>query len=161
MNHSTRKYFTSLVAFSFLVVGGTGLYFKLFSKNHTLEEIHTWIGIIMVVAAIVHLIQNMKSMLIHLKQLKVYLLLIPIFIIILVFSLEGAKEPKGLDPKAISRKVLEAKIIQIAPLFNKSPEEIVYKIKNDGLSVSNSEQSLSEIARNNHQPPPKMFKYLN
>ncbi len=158
--NNLRKYFTTATAFSFFLVGGTGLYFKIFSKNHTLEEIHTWVGIMMVIAALVHLYQNLKSMTNHLKQIGVYLTLIPILIIIGIFTLGGEKEDRGINPRMAMEKLVQSKVVTVSEVFKKQPQDVLLAMKNDGIESTSADQTLEEIAQNNHVAPPKVLSYF-
>jgi cadmium resistance protein CadD (predicted permease) len=158
--NNLRKYFTTATAFSFLLVGGTGVYFKLFSKNHTLEEIHTWAGIMMVLVALVHVYQNFKSMINHLKQSMVYLTLIPLFIIIGIFTFSDSKEERGINPKMAMERLVQSKVTTVSEVFKKQPQDVLLAMKNDGIESTSADQTLEEIAQINHIAPPKVLSYF-
>lgn len=135
---------TSAVGFTFLVVAITGVIFKLFFKNHTLEEVHGNLGLLMIVAALFHIFHNWKSLTNHLKMSKVFLVLIPIFLV-LVVSVVERKSSSGLNPRMVIGKMTQASIEELAIVFKKKPEEVIEHMKKDGWQVQDQKQSLSEV----------------
>ena len=66
-----RKFITLALGFAFLIVGVTGVFFKFFFKNHAMTEIHVWLGLAMVVAATLHISQNIRPISSYLKNPRV------------------------------------------------------------------------------------------
>lgn len=158
--NSYRKYITSGVAFSFLVVGSTGLFLKFFFKNHPIENIHTWLGISMVALGTIHVFQNRLSMFNHLKEKKVFYLLIPIVIVILGFSLFEVNEEKGLNPRIVMQNLIQSKLVTVAEVLKKDPRSVLIKMQQEGLDVTGPDQTLEEIAKINRKVPREMLKFF-
>lgn len=154
-----RKYITSGTGFSFLVVASTGLFFKFFFKSHALEEIHGWVGILMMILAILHLYQNWKAFLNHLKDLKVWLNLIPIVFIVALFSL-GESDNNQIGPKQVMGNLFSSNITVVSEVFKQNPENVLLKMKNGGLNIDSSAQTLSEIAEENQKKPQDLLIYF-
>ncbi|MBN8711839.1 MAG: hypothetical protein BGO12_15735 [Verrucomicrobia bacterium 61-8] len=98
-----RRFVTSGVGLTFLVVGATGVLFQFFFKTRLLVQIHTWLGLAMVAFALIHILQNWRSMLGHLRDWRVYSLLIPAGLAIWYISLQphrdGRREMAGRGPR--------------------------------------------------------------
>ncbi len=98
-----RRFVTSGVGLTFLVVGATGVLFQFFFKTRPLVQIHAWLGVAMVAAALIHILQNWRSLLSHLRDWRVYLLLIPTGLAIWYVSQhshrEGHRETAGRGPR--------------------------------------------------------------
>lgn len=154
-----RKFFTSTVGFSFLVVSVTGIIFKFFFKTHTLEEIHGWLGVVMVASALFHIIQNWPSLRKYLREPRVLALLIPIGILIVVLALQPA-EPKGVNPRAIVRKLADGKLKDVAQAFNQNSNFVLTTMSQAGLRVTGPDQTLSSIAQENQKPPEALLGYF-
>src|ERR1700677_1355796 len=109
-----RKFFTSTVGFTFAVLGTTGVIFKFFFKNHTLTEIHAWLGVAMFAAAIFHIIHNLGPIRKYLRDKRVLALLVPIVSVIVFLSLvEGEEKRDGVNPKQIVEKLAEADLADL------------------------------------------------
>lgn len=157
--NACRKYITSGTGFAFLVVAGTGLFFKLFFKNHALEEIHGWVGILMLIFASLHLYQNWKSFTNHLKDFKTWLNLAPIAIIIALFSF-GESETNQIGPKQVMGNLFSSNITVVSQVFKKDPEAVLLNMKNSGLTIDSSSQTLSKVAEDNKKKPQELLVYF-
>lgn len=157
--NALRKYITSGTGFAFFVVAGTGLFFKFFFKSHALEEIHGWVGILMMVLALLHLYQNWKPFLNHLKDFKVWLNLVPILIIIALFSF-GGNESTQISPKLVMGNLVNSKVSTVAEVFKQETESVLVKMKNNGLAIDSATQTLSEIAEKNQKKPQDLLVFF-
>jgi len=98
-----RRFVTSGVGLTFLVVGATGVLFQFFFKTRLLVQVHAWLGVAMVAVALIHILQNWRSMLGHLRDWRVYSLIIPaglaVWYIIQLPHKEGRREMAGRGPR--------------------------------------------------------------
>lgn len=98
-----RRFVTSGVGLTFLVVGATGVLFQFFFKTRPLVQIHAWLGVAMVAIALIHILQNWRSMLSHLRDWRIYSLIIPaglaVWYIIQLPHKEGRREMAGRGPR--------------------------------------------------------------
>jgi hypothetical protein len=156
---SYRKFVTSSVAVTFVVVGMTGVIFKLFFKNHALEEIHGWLGLAMVAAAIFHVIQNWGSLRRHLRDRRVYALLVPVALVCALFA--GQSEPaRGINPRRVIHKLTEASVQGVAKALGKDPNQAFAAMKGDGLQAGSAAETIQQLADENHQPPERILSYF-
>lgn len=98
-----RRFVTSGVGLTFIVVGATGVLFQFFFKTRPLVQIHAWLGVAMVAVALIHILQNWRSMLGHLCDWRVYSLVIPaglaVWYIIQLPHKDGRREMTGRGPR--------------------------------------------------------------
>jgi len=156
-----RKYFTAAVALTFVVVGGTGILFQFFFKTHTLEDIHGWLGVAMVAAAIVHIIQNWKSLANHFRNWRVAALAIPVILLIVFFSMEGQEGSGGaMSPGKVFQKLSQASARDVAKVFGKDPDSVLADITRDGLQAGTPDETVMQLAQRNHQAPNRILVYF-
>ena len=155
-----RKYITSSVGFAFLVVGTTGIIFKFFFKNHVLQDIHGWLGVIMVLAASLHIFQNWTSLRSHLRNKKVLSLLLPILAIIALISLAPEDEKRGVNPRQIMHKLSQGSVSTVAAAFGNDFASVLSLMKKDGIRVTNESETLEAIAQENHQQSEALLGYF-
>lgn len=154
-----RRLVTSSVGFSFVVVGVTGVIFKLFFKNHALEEIHGWLGLAMVAAALFHIVQNWRSLRRHLRDVRVYALLVPIAVVCLVFA--RPNEPaRGVNPRRVMRALTQANANDVARTFHKDISRVLASMKADGMGDGSADDTIEQLAQKNQQPPEKILSYF-
>lgn len=154
-----RRFVTSTVAFSFVVVGITGVVFKLWFKTSTLEEIHGWVGLWLVAAASLHIVQNWRSLTKHLRDPRVYALLVPIVAVIATSTLQK-EPPRGPGPRAVMNKLLGAPAGDVAHVLGKQIDVVCAAMKRDGLQVCAADQTVAQLADRNHEQPERVLGYF-
>jgi hypothetical protein len=155
-----RKFITSGVAFSFAVVGATGVIFQFFFKNHVLEHIHGWIGVAMVAAALLHLGQNWRVLKNHLRDRRAWLLLAPIALVIAFFTATQPAANAGVNPRAVVRQLASASAGNVAQTFGKDLNRVFATMQADGVHAQDARQSLREIALANRKPVEAVLGYF-
>ena len=155
-----RKFVTSGVGFTFVVVGVTGVVFKFFFKNHPLEEVHGWIGLAMVAAAVLHIGQNWGSLRSHLRDWRVYLLLVPIVLVFVLVAVGQREEGGRGNPRAVIQKLAQGRVNDVARAFGKDANAVMATMRGDGLQVGGGDQTVAELARQNQQPPDGILTYF-
>ena len=154
-----RRLVTSSVGFSFVVVGVTGVIFKLWFKSHALEEIHGWLGLAMVAAAIFHIVQNWNSLRRHLRDKRIYALLVPVVFVFALFGMQS--EPaRGVNPRRVVHKLTEANATDVAKVLGKDVSQAFAAMKRDGLDIGNGSDTIEQLAEKNKQPPDKILSYF-
>jgi hypothetical protein len=155
-----RKFVTSSVGFSFLVVGTTGVIFKFFFKNHVLENIHGWLGIAMVAAALFHIFQNWPSLRNHFRDPRVFGLLLPIVLLMVFFALRPEEPKSGLNLREVTHKLSLGKSTDVAQAFGKDLGTITSAMALDGVHIKNPSQTIGSIAQDNHKSPDFVLAYF-
>jgi len=156
-----RQYVTTGVGFSFLVVGATGIVFQFFFKTKPLENIHGWLGVGLCALAIGHIFQNRKSLFKHLRQPRVFLLLIPVLGIIGFFMANAPKPAqRGINVRQIVGKLVEAPVQDVAKLMGADLNETMASMQKDGLTTTSGSESIRALADRNKRPPDQVLAYF-
>lgn len=162
-----RKFITTSVGFTFLVVGATGVIFQFFFKTPVLEHIHGWLGVAMVAAALLHILQNWKPLQNHLRDGRVFLLLIPIVAVIALLTFGIGQKEKGgrgaggkVSPRDLIGKLAQAHASDVAKVFGKDVTAVLSKMKGDGLQADSPEATVQELAQGNRQSPEGILVYF-
>ena len=158
-----RSYITVGVGFCFLVVAITGVIFEFFFKTKFLENVHGWVGVGMVAFALFHILQNGRPLLVHFRNWRVYLLLVPI-IAALGFSQRSlsTKQRAGDDvnPGMVLAKLTTARAEAVAQVFGKDFAAVGKQLEKDGLHVSDPTLTIQQIAESNHTGPRRILGYF-
>lgn len=158
--HRSRKYISTAVAFSFVAVGLTGVCFQFFFKNHFLEEIHGWLGVVMVAAAIVHTVLNWKALRGYLRDWRVYISLVPVALIVvfLMFGQESAN--KGMNPREVFTKLSQASAEDLAHTFGKDVDDVFDLMTSNGIQTGGKDESVQQLAERNQEQPQALLSYF-
>jgi hypothetical protein len=149
-----------MVGYTFVVVGITGVIFKFILKNHPLEEIHGWLGLTMVVAAIIHIFHNWKSLRVYLREPRVLALMIPIVFAIGFFALSPGEPKSELHPREVIHKLSMASAVDVAKVFGQDVKSVVSHMRSEGLQVSTETETIDALADENHQQPEAILTYF-
>jgi hypothetical protein len=160
--NSYRKFVTSSVGFTFLVVGITGVIFQFFFKNQILLHIHGWLGVAMVVAAAWHIFQNWKPLQNHLRDRRVFLLCVPIIAVMafLAFGQNEKGRERNMNPRELMGKLTQASATDPAKVFGKDVNTVFARMKGDGLQAEGSTMTVQALAQENHQSPDGILVYF-
>lgn len=160
MKQLIKPYATPLTISTSLIVLGTGAFMEFAFKNKTIEEIHAQVGIVLMIATILHLIVNWAPLKNHFKKKNLYLLAI-IPLILIGVQLTSAPDQKGMSPGLLFKKLENAKISTVSDLFQKDVESIKMKLEKEGIKIESNEQSISDIANKNQSNPRKILEVFN
>lgn len=169
MNNFLRNYATPLSMAAFLGVGVSGVMLFLGVRNHSLSELHEWIGVLFVVAGIMHFIRNwqgIKAMLLK-TQGKIFTGLGVIAVVAMLFASFGGDGGQGggrgghYGPMgAAVTRMAEAPISKLAPALGLTSEEAIAKLRKSGVAVAGPGQSLNEISASQHAPLQRLMNTL-
>ena len=155
-----RKFVTTGVGFTFVVVGITGLIFKFFFKTPILENIHGWLGVALVCAALLHITQNWKPLLQHFRDWRVFVFLLPVGLVIGYFSLTQKETSQKVNPKQVMRKLTKSKTVDLAKVFGKDSSAIAASMEKDGLRVEGFDETVEDLAHANKTSPDHILMYF-
>lgn len=185
-----RGLVTSGTGFTFLVVGVTGVIFQFWFKTRPLLAIHAWLGVAMFVVAVVHIFQNWRSFLRHLRDWRVYAVLVPLLGGLAYYSLhthgegrrgfagrggfqgpEGRREGDrggwrngnnggGNNASALAAKLATAHADGLASAFGKDADTVLASMKKDGLKVDGGAETVQDLARQNRKSPEEVLMYF-
>lgn len=155
-----RKFVTSSVGFTFVVVGITGVIFQFFFKNHVLQEIHGWLGVAMVVVAVTHTLQNWKSLQSHLRDWRVFILLLPMVLVMAFFAFGQKQASREVNPKEVIAKLAQANADGLATALGKDVNLVFALMKSDGLQVVGADKTVQQLAQENKKSPASILVYF-
>jgi hypothetical protein len=113
----------------------------------------------MVAAAILHIVQNWGSLRRHLRDKRIYALLIPVGFVIALFGTQG--EPaRGVNPRRVVHALTEAKAGDVAKALGKEATQVFAAMKHDGLDARTGTETIRQLAEKNKQPPYQILSYF-
>jgi hypothetical protein len=145
-----RSLITPITTASFVIVALTGILMLVDVKSATIKELHELISVLFVVAAGVHLALNWSCFATYVrKPLTVLLGVVVVVLVVFMFTGSGGGSRGGRSPMEIFGRIEAASLAQVAPVLGVSVEESVALLKTKGLQVSNENESIADIAKNN------------
>lgn len=139
-----REWTTPITAGAFLLLAVTGVFMFFHAAPGLAKEAHEWVGWIFLAAAAFHLAVNFAAFKNYLAQRKGQVLL-GVFALVLLVSFApvgGNGEPPYVAPLRSLGKAPLATLAQVAQI---SPEQVIERLKKEGLAVQSAQQSLSEL----------------
>jgi hypothetical protein len=154
-----RNYATALAAGVFVVVGisGTMLFFHL--AEGRVKEAHEWFGLLFVTAGVFHVVRNWKPF-VHLvglvrTQAVIGVVMATTLAFVVLSPAEG-----GNPMKRAAFALQQAPISAVAPALGLTLEQLTARLTAGGITVSDSSQSLAQIAADRNIPPPRLFALI-
>lgn len=154
MQKLLARWGSTLIVWSFLVTGVTGV--LLFYRVHAppTEILHIWIGMLMLAAFIPHVARNWKSFLGYFRKTPTYVALV-LTVVISAFlaypAMTGTQErggPPGIRSLfAVSEALGSAPVGDLAPLLDTDGPGVVARLEQLGVSASGPEVTLKEAAQ--------------
>lgn len=155
-----REIATSFTTTLFLIISISGLFlfFHLFEKQ--VKELHEILGIGFVIAALLHVMFNFKSMKKYFSK-KIFAIAIVLGVLVSgIFVYEGTKQ-QGENPKALLvQKALNAPLETSFALLGVTLDTAVAKLEKNQIMVK-EETTISQIAKSNKTSPFKIVAILN
>ena len=161
-----RKYATPLSLVTGLAVSITGL-MMLFGIRGEMGDLHEWIGVAFVAAILMHIVRNWKALgfLFRSKGSAVTAIVGSLALCALIvmhlpmFADQGEAGHRGGPWMALNR-VAEAPIAVSAPALGLTADQAVAKLRNAGVPVEGSKDSLNHLVRDHGQPLPRLYGIL-
>ncbi len=154
MRQFVNKWGSTLIFASFVITSVTGvlLYFRV--RIAPVEELHIWIGFLMIAGAFFHIARNWRQFLGYFQRPAFYaglaltLVISAWFAYPALMSTETAQGgPPGLrSAMAIGRVVANASLSDLAPLAHTDANGIMAKLSEMGVTVSDPTATLQSVA---------------
>ena len=142
------------------MVGGSGVFFKLFFKTALLVEIHGWMGMAMFAAAVVHIAQNWVSIKSYLRDWRVLTLILPILVAVCYFVFWQKETDRGVKPRQLLVRLANGSMENVAKALGKNPDAMVQLMRQEGIKVDGFKETINETAKQNQMIPEKVFGYF-
>jgi hypothetical protein len=168
VNDFLRTYATPISFVTFLGCALTGLLLFFGVRSRPLGEVHEWLGIVFVVALILHLARNWRGVMAMLTSPRAKLVTgiiavtAAVFIIFAIpFGGGGHGHGQGFHGGGqVMSRIAQAPIAQLAPALGLTGAEAVARLKNAGVPVEGPQDSLAHLARDHGQRLPQMLALL-
>lgn len=147
-----KKYSTPLVMAASALVFLSGLYMLLIEKTHAIEKTHMTVGVIFIVASILHTIRNSAAFEKHIKR-RAFHLLATATALVAVGSFYFAANSGHVSHKTIIEKSFDSSVENLAAVFKIPPEEALRRMRSHGVGEVDSYATLREIAKKNKINP--------
>lgn len=153
-----RNLATPLTASVFVVIGVSGLmlFFGLFEGS--VKEMHEWIGVAFVAAALLHVVKNWNPLQIMLKQRVTRLSALAVALVAAVFiggALIGGEEENPI--RVIARAVENAPLEASAAVLGISQDEIFARLRVAGIEPAADARSLADIIQKSGADPRRVM----
>jgi hypothetical protein len=139
-----REWTTPITAGAFLLLAVTGVFMFFHAAPGLAKEMHEWLSWVFIAAAVFHLAVNFSAFKQYILKRK-GLVLFGAFVLILLISLSplgGSREPHFVPPL---RALGNAPLTVLAQVAQTSPEQILTRLKKEGIAAQSAQQSLSEL----------------
>jgi hypothetical protein len=173
MDSFLRKYATPLSLVTFLAAAVTGLMLFWDVRSRQLSEVHEWVGVIFVIALLLHLGRNWRGMLAMLSSPRSKVIVGGLGVVALAFILgsmpfgngpgHGGGPGRGHGFQASQQVVLRlaaAPIGKMAPALGISGEQAIARLQSGGIVVEGPNQSLADIAEKQHTGVPRLLNLV-
>jgi hypothetical protein len=170
MDSFLRKYATplSLVAFLAVAVTGVMLFFDMHSRQ--LFEVHEWVGIIFVVALLLHLVRNWRGLLAMMSSTRNKAIVGGLGAVALLFVIGSAPFGYGGGhgggyghghqfhaSRQVMHRLADAPITKLAPALGMTSAEAIARLQKGGVVVEGPNQSLADIAEKQDAELPRLL----
>ena len=164
MKLKLRSIATPLTIASFVGVAVTGVSLLLGVRGGLVTPVHEISSIFFVIGSVLHIVVNSKATLSHLRPLRGKLLLLPFallaFIALLPIGSSGGKGPMIAVGRSATSLLQNATLGEIAQLSHRPSAELLVALRQGGLSVNDTNATVSAIASANQQEPLAVLNML-
>lgn len=142
-----REWATPIVmgAFTLSAVTGVAMFFGF--KTQTSFTIHEWLGLTFVVGGLTHITVNFAAYKRYLKQpLALTIVLIYVALTVAAFLPLAPKRPANNPLTKMLNALQQASLIELAPVFEQSPQVLVDRLRAAGFQIESAGQSITDFA---------------
>ncbi len=160
MKHDIRKWATPAIIGTGLFVSASGVLI-FFGLRDPLEQAHEWIGLAFFAAILIHVWNHWRSFRNYFPRRLTLAIVGAVAVVASIFAVAPGEQGKGGNPMMqVVRSFENSPLLEVAPLLDQKPDDIVRKLKTAGLKVEGIETSLSEIAASNGTEPRRLMHLL-
>lgn len=150
-----RAWVTPLTIGTFIVSATTGV-LLFFHLNIGLTKFaHEWLGWLLLFGVGFHAFVNRKSFVQHFSK-PIGVSIIVLFLVLTTLSFIPLDSQKPSFVKALDA-LIDSRLETVAEIVKQTPDELVNKLKKQGLNVINAQQTIQDIAVVNNKDEKQMF----
>ena len=160
VSDTIKRHSTALTTALFGVIALSGVMLFFHIAPNTVKHVHEWLGMIFIVAAAWHVARNWRGF-VHMlgkKESGVVITLVALVAVIVVVI--GPRGEGGNPAFRVAIRLEQVPVASVAPLFGQTADSIVGRLKAQGLTVSDANQSLAEVAEANNTSPHRLLGAL-
>jgi hypothetical protein len=141
----------------FVAVSGVMMFFGI---HQPVERAHEWIGLAFAAAIALHLLNHWRGFSGYFKQPLALGIVAVLALTTLLLLLPGEEGAGGNGVKALLHQIAAAPLTRVAPVLDRSADQIVSALQAAGYSVEGAEQSVDAIAAANGTEPKALLHLL-
>lgn len=144
-----KEWATPLTIGAFVISAITGILMFFHLDIGLNKFVHEWLGWLLVFAVGIHVFVNWKSFVQYLSK-PIGISIIVFCLVLTALSFISIGEQKPSFAKALDA-VIGSKLETVAEIVKQTPDELINKLRKQGLTVSNAQQTIQEIAVANNK----------
>jgi small-conductance mechanosensitive channel len=152
-----KKPATPLAIALFMVIASSGTMLFFHVGEGLVKELHEWLGIVFVIAAILHVYRNWSSFQKYFQQRLLWSILTLTVVVTLAFIAAAGLSGQRHGIRFIVDAVTTAPLQQIAPVLGTSYEDMRARFAERGIVIDNPAISLREIAHHSKRELPEVL----
>ena len=156
-----HRYGTPLTTGLFLVsaVSGVALFFRW--QPAAFHMMHEWLSLVLLAPFALHIWKNWKPFVGYLKRRTLIIPLLASILVAVPFAVNGMMQSRGGSPGFRVMSVMtKARLIDLAPVLNASPEDLVKRLRDEGHKVDAPEATLEGVAASSGVRPSELLLKL-
>ena len=156
-----NRFATPLTTGFFVVsmVSGVALFFHW--APALFHSMHEWLSVVLLVPFALHMWKNWGPLMGYIKRKSLYLPLLLSVLVAVPFVVAGmGSKQEGNPAFAVVQLVTKAPLTDSAALFKNTPDELVARLRQRGLTVTSSSDTLSQVAQTAKMQPGQLIAEL-
>ena len=140
-----HRYGTPLTAGLFVVsaVSGIALFFHWAPRSF--HAMHEWLSMLLLAPFVLHLWKNWKPLAAYAKRKTLFVPLALSLVAAVPFAVMAGKGRAGKPTSQTIALLTQASLLNLAPVFQSTPEALLQRLQQRGYKASSTSQSPSEI----------------
>ncbi len=154
-----RYWITPLTLGSFMLCAGSGILLFFHINIGLVKLAHQWLSWIFVIGAGLHVAVNRKPLGTTIVK-PTGALIVMLFLVVMSLSFMPLVEQPQSPVKKAMALVVDLPLRTLAEVSGRTDEELSAILAGHGIKVADQAQTLSALARENHQSPTALLQYL-
>lgn len=163
MKKLLKTYGTSLTVGLFFISTLSGVFLFFHISSATFHAMHEWLSMVLLVPVGFHIWRNWGAFAAYFKRKPIYIALVLSLIASLAFAYPSLTSTgsQGNPMRMAVSALHKGNIVQVAPLFDLSPDQLKQRLSAKGYVIDDLTLPLQEIAKKSHKPlGPSLIKDL-
>lgn len=156
-----QRYATPFITGLFLVslVSGVALFFHV--GQAMFHGMHEWLSMLLILPFVLHLWKNWRPMSLYFTKPAFAVAMVLSLAVAVPFALPSASGAGGPPILALSHRLLDNPVAEVAPLLKSTPEAVMEKLKASGFTAGAAGDTLAAIAKSSGKSDMELAAALN